>query len=56
MAQAATGTIAGHVKLTARVRTPLPSNVSPSRTIGKHTPPAILLRAGVDRRILAGMV
>ena len=36
-----TGTIAGHVKLTARVRAPLPSNVYPARTIGKHMAPAI---------------
>ena len=37
----ATGTIAGHVKLTARVRAPLPSNVYPARTIGKHLAPTI---------------
>jgi plastocyanin len=36
-----TGTIAGHVKLTARVRSPLASNVYPSRTIGKHVGPSI---------------
>lgn len=36
-----TGTIAGHVKLTARVRSPLASNVYPSRTIGKHAGPNI---------------
>jgi plastocyanin len=36
-----TGTIAGHVKLTARVRSPLASNVYPSRTIGKHAGPGI---------------
>ena len=36
-----TGTIAGHVKLTARVRSPLASNVYPSRTIGKHAGPTI---------------
>ena len=36
-----TGTITGHVKLTARVRSPLPSNVYPSRTIGKHAGPTI---------------
>ena len=35
------GTISGHVKLTARVRAPLPSNVYPSRTIGKHVAPTI---------------
>ena len=35
------GTISGRVKLTARVRSPLPSNVYPSRTIGKHTAPTI---------------
>jgi plastocyanin len=36
----AAGAIAGHVKLTSRVRAPLPSNVYPSRTIGKHDAPA----------------
>ena len=42
MAQAvATGTIAGHVKLTARVRAPLPSNAYPARTTAMHTAPAI---------------
>jgi plastocyanin len=35
------GTISGRVKLTARIRSPLPSNVYPSRTIGKHVAPAI---------------
>ena len=35
------GSIAGRVRLTARIRSPLPSNVYPSRTIGKHTAPAI---------------
>ena len=37
----ATGTIAGRVRLTAKVRAPLPANVYPTRTIGKHTAPAI---------------
>jgi plastocyanin len=36
-----TGAIAGHVKLTARVRTPLASNAYPARTIGKHNAPTI---------------
>jgi plastocyanin len=36
-----TGTISGRVRLTARVRSPLPSSVYPSRTIGKHVAPAI---------------
>jgi plastocyanin len=35
------GSIAGRVRLTAKVRSPLPSNVYPSRTIGKHAAPAI---------------
>ena len=35
------GSIAGRVRLTARIRSPLPSNVYPSRTIGKHIAPAI---------------
>ena len=39
--EAGTGTIAGRVRLTARVRSPLPSNVYPSRTIGKHAGPSI---------------
>jgi plastocyanin len=30
-----TGTVAGHVKLTSRIRAPLPSNVYPTRTVGK---------------------
>ena len=34
------GTIAGHIKLTARVRAPLPANAYPSRSIGKHEAPA----------------
>jgi plastocyanin len=38
---AETGAIAGHVKLTARVRAPLPSNVYPARAIGKHNAPSI---------------
>ena len=43
-----TGTIAGHVKLTARVRSPLASNVYPSRTIGKHAGPNIPEIRNVD--------
>jgi plastocyanin len=39
--ESGTGTIAGHVRLTARVRSPLPSNVYPTRTIGKHAAPTI---------------
>ena len=40
--QAATaGAIAGRVKLTARVRSPLASNAYPARTIEKHSAPAI---------------
>jgi plastocyanin len=35
------GAIAGHVKLTARVRTPLASNAYPARTIEKHKAAAI---------------
>lgn len=33
------GTIAGHVRLRARVHTRLPSSAYPTRTIGTHTPP-----------------
>ena len=36
-----TGTITGHIKLTTRVRAPLPANAYPSRSIGKHEAPAI---------------
>jgi plastocyanin len=36
-----TGAIAGHVKLTARVRAPLASNAYPARTIEKHKAPTI---------------
>ena len=36
-----TGTIAGHIKLTARVRAPLPANAYPSRAVGKHDAPGI---------------
>ncbi len=39
--EAGTGAISGRVRLTARVRSPLPSSVYPSRTIGKHVAPAI---------------
>jgi len=35
-----TGTIAGHIRLTARVRAPLPANPYPSRAIGRHEAPA----------------
>ena len=38
---AETGAIAGHVKLTAHVRSPLPSSAYPARTIGKHSAPVI---------------
>ena len=34
------GTISGHIKLTTRVRAPLPANAYPSRSIGKHEAPA----------------
>jgi len=37
----AVGTITGHIKLTTRVRAPLPSNAYPSRSIGKHEAPAL---------------
>ena len=36
-----TGSIAGHIKLTARVRAPLPANPYPSRAIGRHEAPAM---------------
>ena len=36
-----TGSIAGHVKLTTRIRAPLPSNAYPSRTVGRHDGPAL---------------
>jgi plastocyanin len=39
-AQPQTGSIAGHVRLTTRIRTPLPANVYPSRSIGRHDAPA----------------
>jgi plastocyanin len=35
-----TGTISGHVRLTARIRAPLPANVYPARTIGRHVAPS----------------
>ena len=35
-----TGSIAGHIRLTARVRAPLPANPYPSRAIGRHEAPA----------------
>jgi plastocyanin len=38
---AATGTINGHIRLTARVRAPLPANAYPARSIGKHEPPSV---------------
>ena len=34
------GTIAGHIRLTTKVRAPLPANAYPSRSIGKHDAPA----------------
>ena len=40
-ADTATGSIAGHVRLTARIRAPLPANVYPARTIGRHVAPSI---------------
>ena len=36
-----TGSITGHIKLTTKIRAPLPANAYPSRTIGKHQAPAI---------------
>jgi plastocyanin len=38
---AGSGTIIGHIKLTAHVRAPLAANAYPSRSIGKHDGPAI---------------
>ncbi len=35
-AQPATGSITGHVRLATRIRSPLPANVYPSRSIGRH--------------------
>jgi plastocyanin len=35
-----TGAIVGHIRLTSRVRAPLPANAYPSRSIGKHEAPA----------------
>ena len=35
------GTITGHIKLTTRVRAPLPASAYPSRSIGKHEAPPI---------------
>ena len=34
-----TGSIAGHIRLTAKVRAPLPANAYPSRAIGRHEAP-----------------
>ncbi len=39
-AQSETGTITGHIRLTTKVRAPLPANAYPSRSIGKHDAPA----------------
>jgi len=39
-AQPETGSITGHVRLTTRIRAPLPANVYPSRSIGRHDAPA----------------
>ena len=36
-----TGSITGHIKLTTRIRAPLPANAYPSRSIGKHETPAL---------------
>ncbi len=33
------GSLTGHVRLTARVKAPLPANAYPSRSIGRHDPP-----------------
>ena len=37
----ATGSITGHIKLTTRIRAPLPANAYPSRSIGRHDAPAL---------------
>ena len=39
LAQAPFGSITGHITLTTRIRSPLPANAYPSRTIGKHEAP-----------------
>jgi len=39
-AQPETGSITGHVRLATRIRSPLPANVYPSRSIGRHDAPA----------------
>ncbi len=36
-----TGSITGHIKLTTRIRAPLPASAYPSRSIGKHETPPI---------------
>ena len=42
------GAINGHIRLTARVRAPLPANAYPSRSIGRHdAPPAPEIRSVV---------
>jgi plastocyanin len=38
-AQPDAGTIAGHIRLTTKVRAPLPANVYPTRSISKHDAP-----------------
>jgi plastocyanin len=39
-AQPNAGTIAGHIRLTTKLRAPLPANVYPTRSISKHDAPA----------------
>jgi hypothetical protein len=36
-----TGVITGHIRLTTRIRAPLPANAYPSRAVGKHEAPSI---------------
>ena len=36
-----TGSITGHIKLTTRIKVPLPANAYPSRSVGKHEAPPI---------------
>jgi hypothetical protein len=37
----ATGSITGHIRLTTKIRAPLPANAYPSRSIGKHEAPTL---------------
>jgi hypothetical protein len=39
-AQPDAGTIAGHIRLTTKVRAPLPANLYPTRSISRHDAPA----------------